>query len=278
MTTCIAAMQRDAEGDCIVVCSDTRVSLLGDWFSQEGVRKFHCISDEWLMMFAGDLEDAKKMLDAMRQTIPRSGRLRYENVVDHVRKAYARVRERLIETKILPDFGIGTFAEFAALPTSDNLCRTISQQIKAEQENWCLLVCGFDDKREPRMFVISEAGRVEYYDGMGRAAIGSGAAAALLWLGHSGFRVRGNMGAMIFRILSAKFFAEKSSDVGKRTILGIFRPGKTYILALPDSDIKKARRVWEALPVSRPGIEKQLEHYIRIHLALYDPGRDKSGS
>jgi 20S proteasome alpha/beta subunit len=87
------------------------------------------------------------------------------------------------------------------------------------QENWSLLFAGFDDTGSPHIFVIAGSGNVEYCDFQGRAAIGPGSLATRLWMSFYGYASPMKLADQVFGSVSAKFFAERASDVGKETIV-----------------------------------------------------------
>ena len=115
----------------------------------------------------------------------------FEKAVDRCRLAYSKVRKRLIETQILPEFDISTYRKFQELKRSDEaLYLKIRDKITAAEENWNLLFAGFDSIRIPHLFVVSGPGNVQYCDSQTYAAIGSGAFAALVWLSFCGYHSR----------------------------------------------------------------------------------------
>ncbi len=92
----------------------------------------------------------------------------------------------------------------------------IDEHIKRVQE---LLFADFDDTESPHIFVIAGSGNVEYCDFQGRAAIGTGGLAAPLWMSFYGYASPMKLADRVFGSVSAKFFAERASDVGKETIV-----------------------------------------------------------
>ena len=53
-------------------------------------------------------------------------------------------RKKIIETEILSQYDIGSYEEYRNLKhTEANLFEAITKEIKAAEENWFLLFCGF---------------------------------------------------------------------------------------------------------------------------------------
>jgi hypothetical protein len=271
VTVCIAAIHQDRSGPSIITASDRRFSLLGGWFSEEGRQKFRSIHPEWIGMFAGGAEEAKQMLDAI---VPAMRRLKvnsFDKVVDCCRFAYRKQRRRLVETGILSDYNIKTYAEFRALRQSDEaLFLEIDEHIKRAQENWSLLFAGFEDTGSPHIFVISGSGKVEYCDFQGRAAIGTGALAALLWTSFFGHVSSMRLGDRIFGTVSAKFFAERASDVGRKTIVVVKRAKCGYGIVFSEGEIEDARKAWSDLPKINDETAKRLEDSVEESIRVYD--------
>jgi hypothetical protein len=275
VTVCIAGIHEYRSDSSILLVCDRRISMFGGWFSQDGYAKFTPLHRDWYGMFAGGVEETKLMLGHASQSLAGLPVLSFENVVECCRRAYTTVRKRLIETQILPDFDILTYQEFRDLEkTAEALYLTIQAKIKEEQEHWSLLFAGFDNQRIPHLFVISGAGTVEYHESQKVAAIGSGAFAALIWLGFYDYHFRGPLGHALFGILSAKFFAERAQDVGKTTVASLIKSGINGIIHLNESEIDNVRQSWEELPkysdVAAQELQNRMEETERVLRAHFD--------
>src|SRR6266403_328306 len=64
-------------------------------------------------------------------------------------------RKKIIETEILSQYDLSSYQEYLDLkPTGVTLFDAITKEIRAAEENWYLLFCGFDDDGEAHIFVI----------------------------------------------------------------------------------------------------------------------------
>jgi hypothetical protein len=278
MTVCIASIHRDKKtGPSIIAASDRRISLFGGWFSDEGRAKFRSIHPEWEALFAGGTEETKLMLDAITLAMKKVKANHLEKVVNCCRQAYAKQRVRLIETQVLPEFDVNTYREYKALRQSDDgLYAEITKAVRDAQENWSLLFAGFDEDSAPHIFVISGPGRVEPYDYISRAAIGTGAVAALFWLSYQGFAARPGIGEAVLAAVWAKFFAERATDVGEQTIVTVMRPNRDYAIGLSDEEVKGARDAWDKLEKTDAPTATSIERKIESTFSLYDAFRGKN--
>jgi hypothetical protein len=261
---CIAVIHRDkAQGASIIAASDRRISLFGGWFSDEGRTKFRSIHPEWEALFAGNVEETKIMLDAVTVALKKLRANQFDKVVNCCRRAYAKQRVRLLETTVLPDFDIYTYREYKELRQSDEaLFLEIAGVVRKAEQNWGLLFAGFDEESIPHLFVISGAGIVEYCDYISRAAIGTGAYAALFWMSYEGFTGHPGLGETVLGTVWAKFFAERASDVGEQTIVTVMRPKHDYAIGLSDEEVDRARQAWNKLAKTDAPTGLALERHI----------------
>lgn len=261
VTVCIAGIHEENSGQSsIILICDRRLSLFGGWFSQDGNAKYTLVHRDWIGMFAGSVEETNLMLKEVNSSLADLRAVPFEKVVDRSRLAYAKVRKRLIETQILPDFDVETYKKYKALRrTNEALYLTIQQEIVQAEEEWNLLFAGFDDRRRPHVFVISGAGKVQYCDSQKYAVIGSGAFAAIVWLSFYGYQSRRPVGELLFGALSAKFFSERARDVGYKTVATLIRSNIPALLHFGQEEIREVRKAWDALPKLEPSSVKQLE-------------------
>jgi hypothetical protein len=272
VTVCVAGIQYNEKREpLIIAASDRRVSIFGGSFSDDVGVKFGTLNRNWLVMFAGDPEHMKLMIDGISAALRKTTDNSHDNVVKVCQAAYKERRKVLVETVILAEYDVSSYAEYKALEQTDEaLFRAITDRIDKQQQEWYLLFAGFDDKPIAHVFVIAEAGRVEYCDYRGVGSVGSGALAALLWLSFYGYRKSMAIGQAAFGIVSAKFFAERASDVGEKTIITVLKPDKDFGLVLKDVDLGDARVAWKAIDTKPQEVTDELENTISGHLALYD--------
>jgi hypothetical protein len=261
VTVCIAGIQEDRSGSSILLVCDRRISILGGWFSQEGNAKYTQVHTDWFGMFAGHVEETSLMLKEVNRSLAKSKSAPFETVVKRCRLAYAKVRKLLIETQVLPEFDVLSYRKFQELKRADEaLYLTIRDKITTAEENWNLLFAGFDNQRTPHLFVISGPGNVQYCDSQKYAAIGGGAFAALVWLGFYGYGARRPVGELIFGAVSAKFFAEKASDVGPTTVATTIRSDMAALLHFSSDELNAIRKAWEGLAKYSEDSVKDLEN------------------
>jgi len=259
VTVCIAAVHEESARSSIFLICDRRISLFSGWFSQDGNAKYTQVHRDWFGMFAGGVEETNLMLREVNKSLDQLHSVPFERVVDRSRSAYAKVRKRLIETQILPEFEILTYKAFKTLQRSDEaLYLTIKEKVIKAEENWNLLFAGFDNNREPHIFVISGPGNVEYCDKQRYGAIGTGAFAALVWLSFCGYHSRKHKGTQLFNVMAAKFFAEKASDVGQTSVVSLVNSDMNAIFHFDDVEVSKVRAAWESLPRESNDAAKEL--------------------
>jgi hypothetical protein len=144
----------------------------------------------------------------------------------------------------------------------------VQDKIRKAEENWNLLFAGFDHERQPHIFVLSGPGKVEYCDYQQCGAIGTGAMSSLMWLAYCNCVKGPSLGSAGFGVASAKFFAEKASDVGKETILMVMRPEERFSLVFDDAFIQVLRNKWEAISVLPAEIDKTVENFISVQFGI----------
>jgi hypothetical protein len=249
VTVCIAGIHEDRAGSSVLLVCDRRISIFGGWFSQEGNAKYTQVHTDWFGMFAGDVEETNLMLKEVNKSLAKLKAVPFETVVKRCRLAYAKVRKLLIETQVLPEFDVPTYRKFQELKRTDEaVYLNIRAKITAAEENWNLLFAGFDNRRAPHLFIISGPGNVQFCDSQKYAAIGIGAFAALVWLAFYGYGSRKPLGELLFGALSAKFFAEKASDVGQTTVVSTIKSDMAALFHFNDDEVSSVRKAWEGLP------------------------------
>jgi hypothetical protein len=261
VTVCIAGIHEDRKSSSIILVCDRRISLFGGWFSQDGNAKYTLIHKDWVGMFAGGTEETNLMLkEAYRALAKLNPAPPFEKVIDACRAAYAKVRKQLVETQVLPDFDVKSYREFRGLKQSDEaLYLNIRDQIREAEKEWNLLFAGFDDEQTPHLFVISGPGKIQYCDSQKYAAIGSGDFAALVWMAYCGYHAQKPLGQLLFAAISAKFFAERASDVGQTTVVTTLSSEFSAFFHVSDDEIANLRSAWESLPKYSDESVKQLE-------------------
>lgn len=265
MTICAAAISRYSYKDCIIVVFDRKASMAE--FTAEGmVWKLQTIHPHWRAMFAGDNSSMVALLDAIKTDVANLAGNEMRSFGRACSRSYRAERERIIETEVLAEHDIHSYAEYVALKTSDrDFYEKLTQKIKSAEEKWNILVFGYDKYRKPHIFVITEYGKLQWCDAEGVAAIGSGS--WIFWnaLAQQGFNRFGPKGEAVWAILSSKFAAEKADGVGEETVLVVVEPtdriGRS-IRGLDPKEVKEMRERWRSLPKIPEGIAVELEEKI----------------
>ncbi len=263
MSVCIAGINEWENLISIFTASDRKVSW-GDMFSAEGMAwKLKTIHAKWRVMFAGPNSSAVALVDAIKTSAANARENRLRSFAKVCSRAYREERQRIIESDILADYDIESYAEFRALKLSDRqFFDELMREIKRVEAEWKLLFLGFDESDQPHIFTITECGKITYCDIEGCAAIGTGSTIAYIGLARVGFNRYMKRGEAMYSLLSAKFEAEKSAEgVGEETIFLTFRatdrPGKS-VPGIAPKGIEKAREKWKSLPKIPDGIADTL--------------------
>src|SRR5438477_5880258 len=182
VTLCAAGISRRDLGSSIFVVSDTKLSFWNGAFSGDRMAtKVTSINDSWLAMIGGDVSAMVPFLSAIEDVAQKDKKNTLRNFARLCSRAYRDERKKIIETEILSQYDIGSYEEYRNLKHSEaNLFDAITKEIKAADETWFLLFCGFDDERQPHIFIISENGKIQFCDTEGFAAIGLGASAFIV--------------------------------------------------------------------------------------------------
>jgi 20S proteasome alpha/beta subunit len=246
MTVCVALYSSTM--DAFVCATDAMIST-GDMSADSAATKFTAISNNYLTMFAGnDISAINPIIRAVNKTlrtIPDA-----DETVDHVvnafKAAFAAERLKKAEGTIMPP-GM-TLQEFYANGLNQlggELFSRLFHELETTKLDIQFLVCGFDNRKNPVLFTISDPGIESHYDLLGFWAIGSGTNNAI----GSLFNLRGTARItymkeeeVIYRALEAKFFAESAAGVGKETrCLVIYKDSERGIL----HGIDPIRGIWE---------------------------------
>ncbi len=264
VTVCIAGVNQHPESPVsIFTVSDRKVSW-GDMFSAEGMAwKLRTIHAKWRVMFAGPNSSAVALVDAIKTSAANAKENRLRSFAKVCSRAYREERQRIIESDILTDYDIESYAEYRVLKLSDRqFFDELTKEIKRVEAEWKLLFLGFDESDQPHIFTITECGKVTYCDIQGCAAIGTGATIAYIGLARVGFNRYMKRGEAMYSLLSAKFEAEKSAEgIGEETIFLTFkptdRPGRS-VPGIQPKGIEKVREKWKSLPTIPEGIADTL--------------------
>lgn len=266
MTICAAGINQSANSphSIIVVC-DRKFS----WgpISADAIGwKIQTIHRKWRVMFAGPISPLVALMDAVKTAAVNAPGDSLRPFAKLCSRAYRVERRNIIETEILAEYDLDSYAEYQALKSTDReLFDAITKEIKKAEENWNLLFLGFDEADRPHLFVITEYGKIQYCDAEGFAVIGSGSWTAYVALSRFGFDRFLPRGEAMYALLAAKFASEDAEGVGKATAFLVTkatdRPGWT-VPGLRPEDIKKLRSEWRQLPRIPEGVVDRLESIV----------------
>ncbi len=263
MTICAAAISQSSDSKhCIIAVCDRKVSMAE--LTAEGVAwKLQTIHRKWRAMFSGDNSSMIALIDAVKAEVASA---KGDNVRSFARlcsKAYREERERILESEVLAEHDVNSYAEYLKLKDSDrDFFDALTEKMKKVEEKWNLLFFGFDKIARPHIFIITEYGKIQWCDAEGFAAIGSSAWAFWTALSRFGFNRYASRGETMWGVLSAKFAAESAEGVGEDTVFLLFkptdRPGYTVPGLIP-RHIKELREQWRKLPRIPDGTAVVLE-------------------
>jgi hypothetical protein len=249
VTVCIAAICPAIKK--LVFVSDSLLSW--DHTSAEGARKMDllCHDGPWIAMFAGPAGYFLSLTDRITKSLT-AGPQTLDQMMSACEGAHAALRIKRVETEILAPYNItlGQFVESGLKWFGESRFNALASEIKflSSDIGIELLVAGFDSDGIPRMFEVARNGVVTRIDQLNYNAIGSGSFIALTSLHPIGwFAYDRELGAILYRLLAAKFAAESASGVGDKhtTAVVVSRDYAGVDRFVPSSIIKKAHKIWE---------------------------------
>jgi len=246
MTVGIAAIT--TPDDYIVTVSDRMLSSGGAVQATDNATlKSRKIAKRWALMFAAD--DANLFLPIVRSCWE-SLETRGENhdlhtVQDAVVTAYANLFDAEFTSRYLARYNISSITAFRGIGLEqfgqerfDGVCNEIDRF----DLGITLLCYGYDTKKVPHIFEISNPGKITDHDLLRYAVIGSGWYMATASLRRK--QLPPDLEMMIYRLLEAKFSAETAPGDGKSTsLLTMNSEGSDG--SMGSGSIEKVREVWE---------------------------------
>src|SRR5215469_10740507 len=119
VTVCIAGINHSNPQPYIIAACDRKLSLYGGWLSTEGAVKISGINKDWSVMFSGPISSMTALIDAIKEKTERLRATEYRPFARLCREVYMAERKPLIESEVLADYDIDTYAEYVALRKSD---------------------------------------------------------------------------------------------------------------------------------------------------------------
>jgi hypothetical protein len=245
VTVCIAVETRDKEN--IVTVSDRRISF-GDTSlipaADSAALKNRSIHGQWALLFAAnDIAPVTPIIDLACTCL--DGTQTFTEAKDAVSKAYREIARSSLVDRILAKYGFERIEEFWKVGLSQ-FGEKIFSDIKIEIDKFdlgvTLLIYGFDEIKQARIFQVEYPGIVSDQEMMGIGVIGSGAYLALASLTS---RSRpASLAPTIYRALEAKFCAETVTAVGRSTSAIVVK-NNGHVAFISQKLIESIRDDWE---------------------------------
>jgi len=247
VTVCIAAFAEYEEQ--IVFVSDSRVAF-GDFSTDKGGVKYEILGPKYIVMIAGnDVVYALPTIRRAKAEILKRRTLDPDEVATIVHEELCTTRDHIIEAKVLKRYKMTAdkFLKIGRKSFTDTVFYNICNRIEQENLSLQFIVAGFDASNKPHLRIVSADEPPHDYDGIGYAAIGTGAPSALASLSfakdHCGFGRDTSMQEATYHLLAAKFMAESATDVGKETVFLSVGTSRVYYMFTLAMDA--LRRAWE---------------------------------
>ncbi len=269
MTVCIAACSH--RDQTIVCATDMKVSMSDLSMSADAGFKLAYYGDNWVCMIAGDASPYKDVRRHFAEYVRKNGITSLKTAMsfqieEGFTYGFQNETRRRAEAEILFPYGL-TFDNYRdeGPKLGPETFSRILFDLQNKELGLKLMLTGFDPD-SCHIFTIEKRGIPEHFEGFW--AIGSGDLAALGSLFNSGVSVLSPADEIFYRVCCAKFAAETSPGVGKKTIITVLKRdgGRS---AFTDDTINEIRNEWEARR-SNP-IPKNLADKVNSTLASVKP-------
>lgn len=252
VSVCIATMAENR--NAFVVATD-QMATIGDVSTDHAFVKVDILAQPamlvpfWAILWAGN--DISVVPPIVRYARSRLGGLTprppltADEVATTLAEAYQIELRKRINAEILSPFGV----DVASYPGrgeeifGDHF-PAIIQRIGDYVLDCDLLVCGFDNARDPVMFTVARKGMVQFWDKLGFGVIGSGSQMALSSFVMRGHNREGSLEQAIYNVCEAKFWAEKAPGVGKHTTVLVIDQ-QQFLKPVPVEVVARIRGEWE---------------------------------
>ena len=255
MTICIAAA---CENKYIVVATDRmltvnppNIEVEGDYVKTVEITK-NCVAAT-----SGSALAFTPLLREVKAEIMRQSTTDIEQIVNLIRSAYFRVRNRKLEEEILFPMGL-TLKDYYAnqqglAPSVVSLA--VQNMMKYNYNLW-ILVAGVDEKG-PHLTRLENPGKTFNYDTIGYLAIGSGEIHAVSTFIASGYGLKATLQRGLAVAFEAKKRSEKAPGVGELTDMYVVtKEGATH---LPEEAIVELNGMYEKRLQSEEKVVSEVE-------------------
>jgi ATP-dependent protease HslVU (ClpYQ) peptidase subunit len=256
MTVCAAAVCQDGQG--IVAICDRLMSMSVGSVSTESMLKAHRVhGTRWVALIAGDVSDAPGVLRGVRERLTES-----QGTPEEIRQAFEDVCTDEIRRKVRPILSKWNLAmkDLQSGPSPSLhpfFYNKVMSEIAGLRSLGCsFLVCGFGPNHSDEAVIleVTTTGQIrQFQDVVDFWTIGSGHGRAIEAFTERGYGPRTKFPVAVYCAYEAKFRAEKSKGVGRKTWMFLIdhdglhvQVGETRLMA----DIRNACRKGRAMPAA----------------------------
>ncbi len=257
MTCCVAALCGD--GKALVLVADKMIGV-GFVEAAPEIKKLQRIHRDWWVLFAGDdIAPVFDVIDYAKQQLEEDGRSKDSPVsLQEVKKAVAlafeKKRRELAAAAYLTPIG-WDLASFNAEGQRLQDFGQIQANFRDYELPIDMIVAGFDEKAEGRIFTIHGSGQNKgtaiRCDVPGFAAIGSGGIGALYMMYYRSLSPKLPVRVALLAAVEAKYFGEQAGSVSESTDVYIVEPeGKEIMLDEEETIEKKLFKICQQIAPS----------------------------
>ena len=246
MTVCVAGCSNN---DAVVCVTDMMVAMTDLSMSADAVAlKMKTIGERWVCMQAGDVAAWPDVLGRAREEADKRGldwhKLSRSALTDVFRVAFHEVAIERAEARILAPFDLNRHNYRDEGPKlGQEMYTRLLISLEESKLGLKLLIAGFGGK-SAHVLSISDDGISDHYSSVGVWAIGSGETAALGYLFSHQINFLKDLPSMLYALCCAKFSAETSPGVGKKTV-GVILYANGDRCLFVDPNIEWIRNDWE---------------------------------
>lgn len=248
LTVCVAAF---CETSRTIVTASDRLLTWGHTSSESALKLVQLHNPHWLAMIAGEdiTVGVESVAANVRETLTAMQPSQTAQQVQAVLLgAWRDARNQIAEATVLAPYrlNVQTFVQQGRKYFGDAKFLDLATQLEHSTRLKCdLLVCGFDDKHRPTLFVCDDESGCRNFTRAGFVAIGSGDVEALASMSFHRYDTMCSLDQAIYRVCAAKFMAEKAIGVGTDTMVLCMRnDGRTKWIF--QTAVEPIRRLWES--------------------------------
>jgi hypothetical protein len=230
VTMCAAAIASVDDHFELVIATDMKITT-GYTSGDMQMIKFRSIHSRWIIMFAGKISMRHELLQGIARRVDMGREYTGDSMGEICKDAFVEYQRKLSEEKILSPFGM-TLDQFISSRNSigDSLYERTWGDISRVRVDIDLLVVGYHGADQPFPYILQVSTPTEDNPSFvtrcdsGFGAVGTGAYLAESVLYSLGQMVAAPLSITVYNLAAAKFTSESASDVGRKTVLGLFKP------------------------------------------------------